>query len=139
MDNPQTLAAVNALLVTISGLLIVAGLAAIRRGDRERHRRGMLLATALLTAFLLLYLYRFLTYGITPFPGAGWTRWVYFSVLFSHVLLAAVSTPLVVSAVVLAWRGRFSRHRRVGRLASPLWIYVAATGPLVYLMLYHWR
>lgn len=137
MQTPQVLAATNAVLVTVSGLLILRGILSIRRGDRDQHMRSMLTATALLTVFLALYVYRYGTYGITPFPGPDRAKGVYFSLLFSHVLLATVSTPLVLAALVYAWRGRFDRHRRIGRIVYPLWLYVAGTGPLVYLMLYH--
>jgi len=138
VPDARTLAEINAILVTLSGGLIVAGILLVRRGNRQGHAGSMLAATALLSVFLLLYLLRFSLYGITPFPGPPWARWVYYPVLVSHVLLAAVSTPLVLVTLVQARRGAFARHRRLGRLTFPLWLYVAATGPLVYLMLYRW-
>lgn len=132
------MSAVNAVLVTISGAFILTGMAAIRRGDRQRHRRLMATAIVLLAVFLVLYVSRFLVFGITPFPGPGWAKKVYYPVMISHVLLATVSTPMVLAAVMQARRRRLERHCGLGRSAFPLWVYVAATGPLVYLMLYHW-
>lgn len=137
MPSSQTLAAVNSVLVAVSGLLILNGLLSIRRGERPRHIRSMAAATALLALFLALYVIRFLNYGITPFPGPAWGKWIYYPVMASHVLLATVSTPLVLRTLLFARRGRWDRHRDLGRFTYPLWIYVAATGPLVYLMLYH--
>lgn len=138
MPVPEILATINAVLVTLSGAFILRGMRAIRRGERDLHMRSMTAAMGLLAVFLVLYVYRFETYGITPFNGPQWARWVYFSLLSSHILLATVSTPLVLVTLVLARQERFERHRRIGRAAYPLWLYVAATGPLVYLMLYHW-
>lgn len=137
MPSSQTLAAINSVLVAVSGLLILSGLLAIRRGERPRHMRSMAAATALLALFLTLYAIRFLNYGITPFPGPAWGKWIYYPVMASHVLLATVSTPLVLWTLLFARRSQWERHRRLGRRTYPLWIYVAATGPLVYLMLYH--
>ncbi len=132
------MSALNAVLVTVSGVFILVGMSSIRRGERERHRRSMATAIAILAVFLALYIARFLIYGITPFPGPAWAKKVYYPVMISHVLLATVSTPMVLAAVLQARRRRLDRHCRLGRSAFPLWVYVAVTGPLVYLMLYHW-
>lgn len=138
MGSSQMLAAINAALVSTSGLLILAGLLFIRQGQRQRHIGSMAAATVLLSIFLVLYLYRFISYGITPFPGPGWTQGVYYSVLISHVLLAVVSTPMVLLTLLAARGQRFEKHKGLGRITSPMWLYVAVTGPMVYFMLYHW-
>ncbi len=136
-DVAKILATVNALLVTVSGILIVAGVTAARRGAPEAHARRMALATALLAVFLLLYVGRFVAFGITPFQGPAWAKPVYYALLVSHVATATLSTPLVLWNLLLARRGAVERHRRLGRSVYPLWLYVAATGPLVYLSLYY--
>ncbi len=136
-DTAQFLATVNALLVTVSGLLIVAGVGAARRGRDDLHARRMSLATGLLTVFLLLYLGRFAAFGITPFRGPDWARPIYYILLVTHVMVATLSTPLILWNLLLARRRELGRHRRLGRSVYPLWLYVAATGPLVYLALYH--
>lgn len=138
METAQLMAAFNAVLVTASGVLIIRGVRLIRRGDRDRHMRSMVTAAALATLFLVLYLLRISLFGLTPFPGPDWAKRIYLFVLFSHILVAVISTPLVIATLFAAWRGKFDRHRRVARISYPLWLYVAFTGPLVYLMLYHW-
>lgn len=132
------LPAVNAVLVTTSGVFIALGVRQIKQGRREAHQRSMLIATALAALFLVFYLYRLSQGGTSVFPGPDWARNIYFFVLFSHIGFALVSTPLVLLVLWQALRGNFAAHRRTARYTYPLWLYVAATGPLVYLMLHHW-
>lgn len=126
----------NALLNATSGLLLLTGWLLIRRRRYRWHRNVMLGAFAVSCLFLLSYLTYHLQVGSVRFTGQGWVRPVYFSVLVSHVILAATIVPL---ALVTLWRGlsrRFKYHRRIARWTLPLWGYVSATGVLVYLMLY---
>jgi uncharacterized membrane protein YozB (DUF420 family) len=74
--------------------------------------------------------------GSVHFPGQGWTRPAYFTLLISHTVLAAAVVPLVVWSLTLGLRGRFDRHRRVSRWTYPIWLYVSITGVLVYVVLY---
>ncbi|MGH9566096.1 MAG: DUF420 domain-containing protein, partial [Candidatus Angelobacter sp.] len=74
--------------------------------------------------------------GSVHFPGHGWARLLYFSILISHTILAAAVPPLVVITLVLALRERFERHRRIARWTYPIWLYVSITGVIVYIMLY---
>jgi uncharacterized membrane protein YozB (DUF420 family) len=76
--------------------------------------------------------------GHVPFRGQGAVRPVYFAILISHILLAAAVPVLALRMFYLAWRGRFDAHRRLGRVALPIWLYVSVTGVVIYLMLYHW-
>ncbi len=96
----------------------------------------MLSAVATSTLFLISYLVYHYHAGSVPFKGSGWTRRVYFAVLISHTILAAVIVPLVLATLARALRGKFDRHKQVARWTLPLWIYVSATGVLVYWMLY---
>lgn len=130
------LAGVNAVLISLSGLAIVLGVRAIRRGERDRHMRYMYTATALAGVFLVLYLIRIAHQGTTPFWGHGLVRWVYYGVLISHLGLAVLNMPLVLATLYRAWRGDFAGHRRVARVAYPIWLYVSVTGVLVYLFLH---
>lgn len=132
------LPAVNAVLVTTSGVFITVGVRQIKQGRREAHQRSMLVATALAALFLVLYLYRLSQGGTSVFPGPDWAKAIYFFVLFSHIGVALVSTPLVLAVLWFALRGNFAAHRRMARYTYPMWLYVAGTGPLVYLMLHHW-
>jgi uncharacterized membrane protein YozB (DUF420 family) len=131
--------ALNATLNGASAVLITAGRALIRSHFRNRvhmHRICMISAVATSTLFLASYLYYHAHVGSVRFPGLGWIRPVYFTLLISHTLLAAVVVPLVLLSLAAALRGRFGRHRRLARWTYPVWLYVSVTGVLVYVMLY---
>ena len=87
--------------------------------------------------FLVSYLIRYAVSGTHKYPGAGWDRTLYLVILMTHMVLAMVLLPLVIGALRRALRGEFAAHKRLVRFAWPIWIYVSATGVLVYLMLYH--
>jgi len=123
---------VNAILISVSGVFILLGIRRIRRGDRDGHMRAMLTATTLAALFFILYVIRVSLGGLTPFTGPGWLRPIYLAILFSHLTLAMVQTPLVVVTVWRGLRGALPAHRRLGRVTWPIWVYVSATGVLVY-------
>ncbi len=97
----------------------------------------MLLACVASTAFLISYVIYHAQVGLTRFPGHGWIRPVYFTILISHTVLAIVIVPLVVRTLFLALSRRFQEHKRLARITAPLWLYVSVTGVAVYWMLYH--
>ena len=97
----------------------------------------MIAAISFSALFLVGYLTRTALTGTHRFPDAGWIRVVYLVILFSHMVLAAVVVPLVLSAVYYAVRDRFVTHKRIVRFACPIWVYVSVTGVIVYGMLYH--
>jgi len=130
------LPSLNALLNTTSALLLVAGWVLVRTGHREAHRRVMLAALATSTLFLASYLVYHARVGSVRYAGQGTLRAVYFAVLTSHTILAAVIVPLVIVTLARALRGRLDAHRRLARVTLPLWAYVSVTGVVVYLMLY---
>jgi putative membrane protein len=133
----DTLAAVNATLNGISGLLVAAGWLAIRNGRRtERHRKLMLSAVGVSAVFLVSYLTRIAISGTHRYPGSGPIKTVYLAILLSHVTLAIATVPLVLGAVWLAARQRFDGHKRIVAYTLPIWLYVSVTGVIVYLMLY---
>ncbi len=127
---------VNACLNATSAALLTAGYVCIRRRRVTAHRACMLSALAVSTLFLVSYVtYHSLT-GSRPFGGQGWIRLVYFPMLISHIVLAAVIVPLALATVYRALRRDFARHVRIARWTLPLWLYVSVTGVLVYWMLY---
>ncbi len=75
--------------------------------------------------------------GATKFAGTGWVRPLYFTILISHSVLAALIVPMVLVTLFRALRGDFKRHRSIARWTLPIWLYVSVTGVLIYLMLYH--
>jgi protein SCO1/2/putative membrane protein len=128
---------VNAALNATSAVLITVGYSFIRRRRMKPHVFCMLGAVLISSLFLTSYLYYHYFHGATPFPGSGWTRPVYFSILISHTILAALVAPMVLTTLFFALRGQFQRHRRIARWTLPIWLYVSVTGVVVYWFLYH--
>ena len=133
----SALPAVNAFLNGTSAVLLSVGFVFIRRKNVPAHRACMLSAFGVSAVFLVSYLVYHAQAGSVPFQGRGWVRPVYFALLLSHIVLAAVIVPLALTTIHRAWTGRFDRHRRIARWTLPIWLYVSVTGVLVYLMLYH--
>tara|TARA_Y100000588_G_C13993746_1_gene812668 strand:+ start:473 stop:910 length:438 start_codon:yes stop_codon:yes gene_type:complete len=136
MFEVTALPAVNATLNCIAGILLLAGYAFIRQGRIEPHRRCMLAAFSVSTLFLLSYLVYHFEVGSQPFTGQGPVRLLYFSVLISHVVLAALIPPLALITLRRGLRRDDSRHIAIARWTFPLWLYVSITGVIVYWMLY---
>ena len=130
------LATLNAILNTTSAGCALLGWRAIKRKAVERHKRFMIAAFVASCLFLTSYLTRIFLFGDTPFRGTGPIRALYFTVLVSHVALALVAAPLVVSTLVLGLTKRFTTHRKLARITFPIWVYVSVTGVIVYLFLY---
>jgi uncharacterized membrane protein YozB (DUF420 family) len=127
---------VNASLNATAAVLLVLGYLFIRRRRIRAHRAAMIAAFATSVLFLVSYVIYHANAGSRPFQGQGFVRIVYFTVLISHVILAAVIPPL---AVVTLWRGlagHVPRHVAIARWTLPLWLYVSITGIVVYWMLY---
>lgn len=129
------LPAVNATCNSLSAICLVFGYVNIRRGNRLTHMRFMLTATIFSTLFLISYIVYHYFHGDTKFPGHGWIRPVYFSILISHILLSTIALPLILGTLWWALRNQFRMHRRVARFTFPIWLYVSVTGVLVYALL----
>ena len=109
----------------------------IRRNDRTKHRKYMLAALAVSGVFMISYLTYHNQVGYEPFTGQGAIRPFYFTILATHIVLAGLIVPLVLTTVTLALKGNFPRHRRWARITFPLWMYVSVSGIIVYLMAFH--
>jgi uncharacterized membrane protein YozB (DUF420 family) len=129
---------INASLNGASAVLLLSGHSMIKRGRMAAHRALMLIAIVTSSLFLASYLYYHWHVGSVPFQGQGWSRPVYFTILTSHTILAAVIVPLVIITLIRALRERFDRHRAIARWTYPLWLYVSVTGVVIYFMLYRW-
>lgn len=129
------LPAFHATLNGVTAVLLLLGYMLIRSGKVAWHRAVMLSAFTLSCAFLISYLIYHSQAPDSEYGGEGWVRSAYFFILISHIGLAPVVLPLALYAVVRALRGEFPRHRRVARWTFPLWLYVAVTGVIVYLMM----
>jgi putative membrane protein len=126
----------NACLNGASALCLAAGYLFIRRKDIGRHRTAMVSAFVVSTLFLISYLAYHAKVGHVRYAGVGFIRTVYFVLLGSHTVLAAVIVPLILRTMTLALKGRFEDHRRWARWTLPLWFYVSVTGVIIYAMLY---
>lgn len=135
----QDLPALNAGLNSLAACLLVLGYVQIRRRRRQAHQRLMLSAFVCSIAFLVSYLIYHYQVGSVRFQGQGWTRPLYFSVLLSHTVLAAIVPFLALWTLWRALKGRFETHKRLARWTLPIWLYVSVTGVAVYWMLYHWQ
>jgi putative membrane protein len=133
----DTLAAVNATLNGTAAVLLIAGRFAIANRRTRTHRALMLSAFVVSTLFLTSYLTRVALTGTHTDPHRGWLHAAYLAILGTHMLLAMLVVPLVVIALVFAFRQRFARHRSIARWTFPVWLYVSVTGVVVYVVLYH--
>jgi uncharacterized membrane protein YozB (DUF420 family) len=130
------LPAINATLNGLSGILLLAGFALIRSGRREQHRKLMLAAFATSSLFLICYVIYHAQVGSVRFTRQGFVRPLYFTILITHVTLAAVVLPMAIVTLTRGLNGRFGQHRRIARWTFPIWLYVSVTGVLVYVLLY---
>jgi uncharacterized membrane protein YozB (DUF420 family) len=132
----QDLPALNALLNAISGILLLIGFSRIRAGRRDLHRKWMLAAFAASSLFLISYVIYHAQVGSVRFTRQGLVRPLYFTILITHVTLAAVVLPLAIVTLTRGLNGRFRQHRAIARWTFPIWLYVSVTGVLVYVLLY---
>jgi uncharacterized membrane protein YozB (DUF420 family) len=134
------LPALNATLNSIAGVLLLIGFYFIRQKNWKAHRAMMISAFVVSTIFLASYVtYHYMRGGVsTPFGGTGAIRPIYFGMLISHVLLAAVTPVLAIISINRGLGRRFDKHRKIARWTFPIWLYVSVTGVLVYFMLYQW-
>ena len=130
------LPALNATLNGIAAILLVTGYLFIKQGRRRQHQWCMLGALTTSALFLVSYVTYHLHAGSRPFPGQGPIRVVYFAILITHVILAAVIVPLALLTALRGLRSQFDKHVRIARWTFPVWVYVSVTGVVIYLMLY---
>lgn len=128
---PPIYASLNAL--TAIGLIVA--IIAIKRKNRKLHQRVIQVCLIFSILFLLLYVLYHMTSDTTPYGGEGILKMIYFFLLISHILLSMVVIPIVLFAYLFAWQGDFVRHKKWTKFAFPLWLYVAVTGVLVYVMI----
>lgn len=143
MDLLHIFPHMNAALNALSSVFLFCGFYFIMRRQVAKHRFCMIAACSVSALFLVSYIshHALRTYyfglGPTRFTGEGIIRPIYFSLLTSHTILAAVLGPFVIATLLRALKGRFDSHRKLARLVFPIWLYVGLTGVFVYLLLYH--
>jgi putative membrane protein len=118
----------------VTAIVLVAAVLAIKKGNRKLHERLMTFAIALSLAFLVMYVAYHMTTESTKFGGEGLIR-VYFGFLISHIILSIAVIPLVLISYVRALAAKFDQHKKIAKITFPIWLYVAVTGVIVYLMI----
>jgi putative membrane protein len=119
----------------ITAVLLVVAVRAIRKGNQRRHELIMKTCIGLSASFLAMYIAYHMTSEPTPYGGEGAMKYVYYVILISHILLSVAITPMVLFTFSRALSRNFERHRRLAKFTYPLWLYVAVTGVIVYLMI----
>ena len=128
--------ALNAVLNGTSAVFLLLGFYFIKNKNIPAHRISMICAAAASTVFLGCYLYYHYHHGSTKYPHHDWTRPVYFTILITHTILATVNLPIILKTLWHAIRGDFEKHKKIARIAFPVWLYVSVTGVIIYFMLY---
>jgi len=123
-------------LNALSGVLLVIGYALMRARRIDLHRRVMIAAFVTSSLFLISYLTYHAQVGSVRFTREGFVRPLYFTILITHVTLAAAVLPLAIVTLTRGLKGRYPRHRAIARWTFPIWLYVSVTGVLVYVLLY---
>jgi len=128
---PPIYASINAL----TAFLLVVAFIMIKQGKIKIHEALMKTCIVLSVLFLLMYVAYHMTSDSTSYGGEGTMRYVYFFILISHILLSIIIIPFVLITYVRAISGNFPQHKKIARITFPLWLYVAVTGVIVYLMI----
>jgi putative membrane protein len=128
-------AKINAVINSIVAILLVAGIITAKSGKYATHRTIMLTAMVLSLLFLISYICHHLLSGDTKYGGEGAIRYIYFIILITHIILAAIILPFILFTAYRALINENERHRKLAKITWPIWFYVALTGPIVYLMI----
>jgi len=134
----QRMAFLPPIYATINGLtaiLLVVAVFQIKKGNRKIHERIMKLCIVLSALFLVMYVTYHMTSDSTSYEGVGVLRYVYFFILISHILLSVGVIPFVLITYVRALLGNFEKHKKIAKITFPIWLYVAISGVIVYLMI----
>jgi putative membrane protein len=119
----------------ITAVLLIAAVMAIKNGNRKLHQRLMTTCIVMSLIFLILYIIYHMTSESTSFGGEGVIKYVYLFILITHIVLSIVVIPLVLKTYAKGYLGDFEMHRKFAKITFPIWLYVAVTGVVVYLMI----
>ncbi len=128
----------NATLNGTSAILLLIARNRIKHGDRVKHRALMIAAFTTSCVFLVSYLVYHFNAGVLHFGGIGIIRPIYFTLLISHTILAATVPVLATMSLRYGLKSQFKKHKRLSKWTYPIWLYVSATGVIIYFMLYQW-
>jgi putative membrane protein len=136
--NVEPLSFLPPIYATINGItavVLIAGVVAIKNGKRKLHERLMTTAIALSVSFLIMYVAYHMTTDSTKFGAEGMIRNIYFFILITHIILSIAVIPLVLITYVRALANKFDKHKKIAKITFPIWLYVAVTGVVIYLMI----
>ena len=136
--NVEPLAFLPPIYASINGLtaiLLIAAVLAIKNGNKKLHEQLNTTAIACSLAFLLMYIAYHMTSNSTTFGGEGAIKYIYYFILITHIILSVIVIPFVLTTYMRAKLGNFTQHKKIARITFPLWLYVAITGVIVYLMI----
>ena len=133
--NPHVFGLISAMINTIVTFVLIAALLAIKKRNYLLHKQLMLTALVLSVLFLCAYIGHNLFAGETHFGGTGWVRYVYLSLLATHIVLAAVMLPIILFTAYRGLTGQWAKHKKIARITWPLWLYIAISGPVIYWMI----
>ncbi len=136
--NVEPLSFLPPIYATINGitaLILISGVLAIKNGKRKLHQSLMTSAIVLSLLFLVMYIAYHMTADSTKFGGEGLIKYVYFFILITHICLSIAIIPLVMITYVRTLSEQFDRHKKIAKITFPIWLYVAVTGVIVYLMI----
>lgn len=128
---PPIYASINAL----TAIILIVAVIQIKKGNKKLHERLMKTAIILSALFLIMYVAYHMTSDSTPFGGEGFIKYVYYFILLTHISLSIIVIPFVLVTFARGISGQFYKHRKIARITFPLWLYVAVTGVIVYLMI----
>ncbi|MCB9189613.1 MAG: DUF420 domain-containing protein [Flavobacteriales bacterium] len=128
---PPIYAGINGL----TAVLLIAAVFSIKKGNRKRHESLMKLSLVCSSLFLVMYVAYHMTADSTPYGGGGFMKYLYYFILVSHIILSVSIIPFVLVTYTRALLGKFPEHKKIAKIAFPLWLYVAVTGVVVYLMI----
>lgn len=119
----------------VVAILLISAVIAIKKGKRNLHKLFINLSILLSILFLLMYILYHATTAETKYPGSGWFRYLYYFILFTHIALSVITILVVLRAYYYATIGDFEKHKKMTKYAFPLWLYVAITGVLIYIII----
>jgi putative membrane protein len=133
--NVHVFAFINSIINSIVAILLIAALIAVKNGKYLLHKKLMIASLLLSIVFLVSYIIHNIIAGETKFGGTGSIRTIYHGILGTHIVLAAVILPFILFTAYRALIGEFENHKKIARITWPLWLYVAVTGPIVYILI----
>jgi putative membrane protein len=137
MDT-NNLPLINSVFNSLSAICLILGFIAIKKKQKEIHKKFMVSALIFSSFFLTGYLIYHYNHGSSVFPDLGWIKTLYLIILIPHIILAALMVPMIVMTFFYAFTERFEKHKKWARITFPIWMYVSVTGVIIYLMVHQW-